>query len=48
MGVVLAGEEVRAEVTAVNVWSKVAVPVMLTLPDKAGVVVLNDAAGPAA
>ena len=46
MGVVPAGVEVRAVVTAVKVWSKVAVPLIVTVPDNAGVVavaVLNDA-----
>ena len=37
MGVVPAGEEANAEVTAVRVWSNVAVPVMVTVPDRVGV-----------
>ena len=37
MGVVPAGVEDRAEVTAVKVCPKVAVPVIVTVPERAGV-----------
>ena len=38
MGVVPAGVEVKAVVTAVRVCPNVGVPVMVTVPDNAGVV----------
>ena len=38
MGVVPAGDEVSAVVTAVSVCPKVAVPLIVTVPDNAGVV----------
>ena len=37
MGVVPAGVDASAEVTAVKVCPKVAVPVMVTVPERAGV-----------
>ena len=36
MGVVPAGEEVRAVVTAVKVWSNTAEPLIVTVPDRVG------------
>ena len=32
-----AGDEVRAVVTAVKIWSNIAKPLIVTLPDNAGV-----------